>query len=1051
MTHETCPLPKLPAMPLNHPRHRFFSASLLMSLLFVGLDSTAGWTQTLDFNRDIRPILSDNCFYCHGPDEQHREADLRLDQENAAKAGAIQPGDAAKSELFLRLTSSDPDQKMPPPDSGKELTPDQIEKIRIWIENDAPWDAHWSFQPPTRPDLPKVSDPGWAKNAIDRFILARLEDRDWAPSPQAVPATLIRRLALDLTGLPPTLEQVRRFEKQPTEPVYEALVDEFLASPQYGERMAMAWLDAARYADTDGFQIDETRTNWPWRDWVVDAYNTNKHFDAFTLEQFAGDLLPEATPSQQLATTFHRNHMTNGEGGRDPEESRIDYVLDRVNTMGTVWLGLTLGCCQCHSHKYDPLSQREYYALTDFFNSIEEDGRAGRGAGPHLKVESPYVQSGLQASEAWLEDQRAELKSQETESLEQFGTWLNRQHVRLRQNDGHLSWRSPSPVEARTSTDSKIRHVHWTGEFQVTGPNPRHDDYTLVLRPRTTKVMGLRLEVYPEPDQGRLTLAENGHLILTNLKIYRVDSDGRTMTPVEINSAHADHQGAAGGRVYGPVATVLDDDPRTGWTSTGREPTEARTAVFQFAETVTLSEGQNLLVELRHRSLQGYASMRRFRVLFTDESGPLLRSTNPSPFEQLAQVVELNELEADLRKQLEQQFLDEQEAVKRLRASVTRAQKRVNTYKQAAGPVSVMVLRDRKERRTSNVLIRGVWDKKGEEVQAGFPSVLGVPVPETNTDAPTRLELARWLMHPDHPLTARVAVNRYWQTLFGRGLVASSEDFGAQGDPPTHPQLLDWLAVEFRESGWDIKHIHKLMVMSQTYRQSSDWTPLLLEQDPDNQWLARASRYRLPSWMIRDVVLANGGLLSPRIGGPPVFPTQPSGAWADSTMGRFHYEESVGDDLFRRSIYAFWRRSVAPTAFFDTSKRRTCQIRTVRTNTPLHALTLLNDKSVLASAFNLAKKVLNDHENDASRVEQLTQQVLSRSPSPYESEILLGELLRLREHYDTEAVEAEKLVQQHAETTATYVALPEVQPGELAAWTLVASTLLNLDEAQTRE
>jgi hypothetical protein len=1037
-------------MSLNHSHHRFGCVFLVTFAWIIAVASTAGWTQTLDFNRDIRPLLSDNCFYCHGPDEQHREADLRLDQEDAAKALAIKPGDASESELFLRLTSADPDQKMPPPESGKELTSEQIEKIQIWIENGAPWEAHWSFQPPQRPDLPSVSDPSWTKNAIDHFILAQLDRKNWRPSPAAPPSTLVRRLALDLTGLPPTFEQVQRYANEPTETVYEALVDELLASPQYGERMAMVWLDAARYADTDGFQIDETRTNWPWRDWVVEAYNANKRFDEFTLEQFAGDLLPDATDNQQLATTFHRNHMTNGEGGRDPEESRVDYVIDRVNTMGTAWLGLTLGCCQCHSHKYDPLSQREYYALADFFNNIEEDGRAGKGAGPHLKINSPYVESGLKASEAWLESQRNELGRQESLALKNFETWLFAQHQRLRQKGDHRSWMPPQLIQARTSTDSDLQFLP-DGQFQVTGPNPRHDDYTLVIRPTKPQVTGMRLEVYPESEQGRLTLAENGHLILTNLKVYRVDSDGRTMLPIEIRSAHADHQGAASGRVYGPVATVLDDDPRTGWTSTGREPTEARTAVFQFAETVALQEGQNLLVELRHRSLQGYASMRRFRVLFTDESGPVLRSTDSGPFEKLARVKELTSLEEDLRNQLEQQFLDEQVTISRLRDDVARAQKRVNTYKQAANPVSVMVLRDRKERRTSHILVRGVWDNKGEAVQADFPSALGIPMPESNADNPTRLELARWLMHPDHPLTARVAVNRYWQTLFGRGLVASSEDFGAQGDPPTHPQLLDWLAVEFQESGWDIKQIQKLMVMSQTYRQSSDWTPLLMERDPDNEWLARASRFRLPSWMIRDVVLATGELLSLRLGGPPVFPTQPPGAWADSTMGRFHYEESVGDDLFRRSIYAFWRRSVAPTAFFDTSKRRTCQIRNVRTNTPLHALTLLNDKSVLASAFNLAKKVLAAPENDTSRMAQLVQQILSRSPSPHESEILLEELHRLREYYDAETSEAEKLVQQYAEVTAAYAAQPKVESGELAAWTLVASTLLNLDEAQTRE
>lgn len=1039
-------------MPDCSPKTKTSLKLLSLLVLCTAMPASEARVEEIDFNRDIRPLLSNNCFFCHGPDEEHREADLRLDQEKAAKEGAIEPGDAEASELYARLVTSDPDLKMPPPESGKELTAEQVETLRRWIQAGAHWKNHWSFTPPSRPEAPPVSDPNWTRNSIDHFVLARLDEKGWKPSPQTAPATLLRRLALDLTGLPPSQKQIQRFENAPTDKIYEELVDEILASPRYGERMAMAWLDAARYADTDGFQIDETRTNWPWRDWVIDAYNDNMPFDQFTLEQFAGDLLPDATESQQLATSFHRNHMTNGEGGRDPEESRVDYVIDRVNTVGTVWLGLTLGCCQCHSHKYDPITQSEYYALTTFFDSIDENGRAGRGAGPHLQVRSPHVEEGLKASQNWLAQQKQRLQKEKDGALKQFDLWLREQHDRLLRQTNHQSWQNSDVREVRTSTDSMIEQTT-AGDFHVTGPNPRHDDYTLLLHPRTSIVTGLRLEVIPvgEADEARLTLADDGHLILTNLKVYRVSEDGRTMRPIPIESAIADHQGASGGRVYGPVATVLDDDPRTGWTSLGRDSTEARTAVFQFADAVELSENENLLIELRHRSLKGYSSMRRFRILLTNEHGPLLRSTETSPFEQLAGVVELESLEADLRDRLQQQFLAQQEIFVELGRQVDRAQERVNQYRQATKPISVMVLRDRDERRTTHVLERGVWDKKGAEVTAGFPSVLNQPDLAEPAKDGTRLNLAQWLVDPNHPLTARVAVNRYWQTFFGRGLVASSEDFGAQGTPPTHPKLLDWLSVEFMESGWDIKHIHKLITMSSTYRQSSDWTPQLKEEDPENRWLARASRYRLPSWMIRDVILANGQLLSPRLGGPPVFPTQPPGAWADSSMGRFHYKESVGDDLFRRSIYAFWRRSVAPTAFFDASKRRTCQVRTIRTNTPLHALTLLNDKSVLASSYHLAKLTLNRPSDDSDRIRWLCRQILSRTPTDREVAVVKGELQGLRTYYQNEVLEAENLLVPLEPLTVGGAPRPDVPASELAAWLLTASTLLNLDEAQTRE
>lgn len=1027
--------------------------SLLCCLLFPKMVFAQA---AVDFNRDIRPILSDACFHCHGPDPGTREADLRLDTEDGAKDWAIVPGRVDESEVISRILADDPDVVMPPPDSGKELTNAQKGLLQEWIRQGAPWAAHWAFVPPVRPHSAAQTAAQTAghsagrsdEHPVDTFIHRRLAARGLKRSPPAAAHVLARRVSFDLTGLPPTAAQLKAFVTQPDDQAFARLVDDLLASPRFGERMATQWLDAARYADSDGYQQDATRQNWPWRDWVINAFNDNMPFDQFTLEQFAGDLLPNATAEQILATCFHRNHMHNGEGGRDAEESRIEYVIDRVNTMGTVWLGLTLGCAQCHTHKYDPISHAEYYQLNAFFNSIDEDGRAGGNAKPFLQYTSPYVASGQQDARQWLTMQKTRLSSVRAAQLEGFERWLGSVVAdRLTPSpDDFQSWTSPVIVTTRTTSSTQLELDG--DDVIVRGVDPRHDDYLLTLQPQTRSLTGLRLTVLPAGAEPQLSRSGDGHFLLTNLKVRRRSADGATETDLEIRRAVADHQAKASGRIYGPVATVLDDDPRTGWSSDGRSAAEARTACFEFAQPVVLSTGETVVVELRQRSLRGYSNLQRFRLELTDEASPAPLSLQQTPLEKAARHIAdapLNwreTLPPALLADLQKEYLAQQPAFRRAEAAVAQADRRARSYDAAAKPRSVTVLRQREKNRATHVLTRGVWDAKGQPVTAATPDILN-----TTDRMPTdRLQLARWLVDRRHPLTARVIVNRYWQMLFGSGLVRTPGDFGTQGEPPTHPELLDWLAVEFMESGWDIKHILRLMVTSQTYRQQSHVTPDLQRLDPDNRLLARQTRFRLPSWMIRDAALAAGGLLDGRLGGPPVYPFQPEGAWMDATMGRFRYESSVGADRYRRSLYTFWRRSVAPTGMFDASPRRVCEVRAVRTNTPLHALTLLNDETFLEAARGLAERAQSTHTNDRTEpVVWIFERVLQRSPSPQESAILRRQLQRHLADFQQRPDAALRLLEvgQPGET--------DCEPVPTAALMMVASTLLNLDEAMTRE
>ena len=985
--------------------------------------------EPVSFSRDVLPVLSDNCLSCHGQDESHRKADLRLDTREGALT-EIKIGKPDASELIKRIISDDDDELMPPPKSHKpRLKPEQVAMLKRWISEGAVWGRHWAFELPVKA---KLSD---AKaNPVDDLVTKRLAKEGLSLAPRTAKHTLIRRASFDLIGLPPTPDEVAAFEKDTSPDAFAKVVKRLLDSPHFGERMAMWWLDAARYSDTDGFQSDAERTNWPWRDWVVSAFNTNMRFDQFTTEQFAGDLLPKATPEQKLATCFHRNHMTNGEGGRDPEESRVDYVIDRVNTIGTTWLGLTLGCTQCHSHKFDPILQTDYYSLTAFFNSIDEDGKAGGGAKPYLSYKSKLTAPAM-ADAQRLVDERTPLEAAARKAAEKpFEPWLAAR-VQETRND-FKAWHTLKANKLETNEGTKLAQSS-DAVVKASGPNPKQDEYRLITTVKLPRVTGLKLEVLPV--NGVLSRGKSGEFILTDIKVQVRSKDSAQVRDIFVRGAIADVQTDTKGRQYGDVKGTLDDDPRNGWTTKGHPKDKPHVAVYELAEPLVLSANEELMIELRHRSTDGDANIASFRLSATDQAGETVRSVKASPMEDLAaaKATDATKLDVKLRARLFDQFLEDHAPYREAKASLDRAKKQLAEIKKASGNVNVMVLAERKEPRDTFVLVRGVWDKHGDKVKQDVPAAIA-PWPESASR--DRLGLAKWIVSKDNPLTARVIVNHFWQMLFGAGLVRTPEDFGLQGERPTHPELIDWLAVEFMESGWDVKHLLTLIMSSAAYQQDSATTPELLPRDPENRLLARGPRFRLPSWMLRDAALRTAGLINPSLGGPPVRPYQPAGVWEEMFMGRFTYEPSEGALQHRRTLYAFWRRAIAPTFLFDSAQRRVCEVRNARTNTPLQALTLLNDETFMEASRTLASQMVKQGGDATKRLQWLSKRVLSRDATPQELSVLQRELDRALKHY-----------RERRDDAAKYLQSSPANATEVAAYTVVASLMLNLDEAITHE
>ncbi len=996
---------------------------------------------TVRFSKDIRPIFSDKCFTCHGPDAANRTTKLRLDTADGIRIDSgsgreiIVPGDPAGSELYMRVSSSDPARRMPPAYAGHaKLTPAEIELIETWIAQGAEWSGHWAFVPPQYPQAPAVRQAGRARNPIDAFVLKRLESEGLSLSPPAARETLIRRVSLDLNGLPPSPEEIDAFLADRSPDAYEQVVDRLLASPRYGERMAARWLDAARYADTNGYQTDAERSMWRWRDWVIDAFNANKPFDEFTVEQLAGDMLPDATLDQIVATGFNRNHRGNGEGGIVDAEYAVEYVVDRVDTTSTVWLGVTMSCARCHDHKYDPFTQKEFYGMFAYFNNVPEKGKAFKyGNSP------PFVQAPTAEQQESLAAMSAELDA------------LKRRRAALIEagRRDRLDWERAVAAAPADWTDDRRRIAAWNGE----GENSFDGKRSVALG-----------------DTGNFSFYDR---FSASAWIRPSSADGAIVARTRDISAEEDTQSNPGWGFYlkdgrlqvNLINRWLDDCLRI--------DSEPQVALNEWRHVAFTYDGSRLAAGVT-LYIDGKPVAKK---IVRDEMNQEIKSKEPLRigrglglgFQGLMDRVSVwsraltpEEIEVEAVRER----IDRLAAVPEGRRSPAAQRKLDRAYANRFGPAelvaltakirgledrrqrfsdsipTVMVMRERRVPRKTYRLDRGAYDAPAEEVQPGVPAVLAGQSPRN------RLEFARWVVSRDNPLTARVTVNRFWQMLFGTGIVKTVEDFGSQGEWPTHPQLLDWLAVEFMESGWDVKHILKTIVTSAVYRQSSRAVGAGVERDPENRLLARGPRFRLPAEAVRDQALAISGLLVEKIGGPSVKPYQPPGLWSE-LAGTKDYQMDEAENLYRRGLYTFWKRAVPPPSMmnFDSAGREACTVRAVRTNTPLQALNLMNDFAFFEAARALAARVMR--ETDAgveARLSHAFRLAAARRPSPAELAVMVEGFRYQRSRFESDEAAAQALLAQGARPADE--AFP---PAEWAAYTTLASLILNLDETITKE
>ena len=1196
------------------PHGHTAAAALFTGLSLIALASTLGAGEpaspsgptTIRYGRDIRPLLSDRCFRCHGPDGASRKAGLRLDERAAALAeregvAAIVPGDPDASELVRRIGSSDPHELMPPPSSHKRpLDRDERELVRRWIAEGAPYEPHWAFVPPARPPLPSVHDAAWPRNEIDRFVLARLEEQGLAPNPEADRATLLRRVFLDLTGLPPTPGELEAFLADERPDAYERLVARLLSEEpyvsRYAERMAVPWLDAARYADTCGIHMDAGRQIWPWRDWLLAALRDGMPFDRFLTEQLAGDLLPDATSAQKIASGFNRNHVTTDEGGAIAEEYLVEYAVDRTATTSSVFLGLTLGCARCHEHKYDPISQEDFFGLYAFFNSIEEPGLYSQEADPQRAFE-PFLVVPREEERARIESLNAELgaaREQLAQPIAGEEEQRNAFFQGLLARSG-VRWAQAQPVAAASAGGAALT-IQPDGSVLASGANPDSDRHTIELETTERDLRLVSLEALTNaglPGE-RVGRAPNGNAVLESIRAQAVSlRDSAQRKTVRFIWAWADFEQANGDF---RVVNVLADDG-LGWAVDAHNRTGPRAALFLSEEPFGFEGGTRLVVELDYDSIYTQHTFGRVRLALgaigpqgLDALGAAVSgwyATAPFPAaspggawesafgpESMAALDLTAEFGAGkLRFNFVEQFLDERlntelagginatyvarrifapsartlevslgsddgfrlhlngaevtsnrvdravaadqdraqlalpagvstvvlkivntggqggyywRALRRAeeltgallaallperarwpeldgrlrdawrsefspgyRAQLERvaALERSLTEAEAALP-RTMVMKELEMPRETFLLMRGQYDKpdSARPVQRAIPPALG-HLPE---GAPqNRLGLAQWLTSPENPLVARVAVNRLWELAFGTGLVATSEDFGLQGAWPSHPELLDWLAVELREGGWDTKALLTEIVTSATYRQSSRVRPKLAELDPDDRLLARYPRRRLDAEQIRDQALYVAGLLVEEFGGPSVKPYQPEGLWQEVAMAQSNtraYQRGEGADLWRRSLYTYWKRAAPPPSMltFDAPTREFCTIRRGETSTPLQALVLWNDEQFVEAARALAQRTLSEDGADALRLERMFVRCVGRRPDEGESAALAAALSDFRARYALAPEDATALI------AIGEAPRSAVEPAELAAWTMVASALFSLDAMLTR-
>ncbi len=1035
-----------------------FMKGLLPAAFLVG-SLSAG---TIDFNRDVRPILSDTCFKCHGPGET--KGDLRLDdREDALDAGVLSPGDVARSEIVKRLKSHDPEELMPPPEANKTLTPKQIQTLETWIAEGAEYDDHWSLVPPQR-------DAG--VKSLDHFIDKRIKEAGLESQPEADRRTQIRRVTLDLTGLPPTPEEVEDFMADKSPDAYEKLVDRLLASDAYGERMAVAWMDAARYGDTSVMHADGPRDMWPWRDWVIKAYNSNMPFDQFTVEQIAGDLIPEATVSQKVASGFNRNHATSDEGGAFAEELRVEYVADRVQTTANVWMGLTMECAQCHDHKYDPISQKEYYQFFAFFNNTTDPGMQTRNGNQAPVVEVPDEERMKRLAELHQQLTASDEKIEGYRNLvarsPEFQKWVAKKSEEARkdgstkQPDGLIHW---FPInEAANDFRDEITGsaaVAEKGKFEV---SDHGKSKALKLNGRTQFKFDTSVNVeFDRPFSITGWVKPNGNAagaILSKMddkagfRGFDLWMEGGKIGTHIVNTWQSNALKVVTKEMLKPnqwqhVVLTYDGTHKASGVKIFIDGKLATNQVQADTLRATIKTSQPLRIGGRSTSSiwKGEVDDLRLygRALRQDE---LAAAGGGDPVQNILATPAKDRKPADQQILLARYLGSQDKTYKNLVSAKQKLEKQRADLDRK--PVTSMIMQDNppdKMRRTY-VLDRGAYDspKKDEVIMPAVPKAL----PAMPEGAPAnRLGLAKWLTQPAHPLTARVAVNRYWMMLFGEGLVRSVGDFGAQSTPPTHPELLDWLAVDFVESGWNVKRMLKQIVMSKTYRKSSKIESMHREKDSENELLARAPRFRLQGEFIRDHALAVSGLLNPEIGGPGVKPYQPANIWNEVSLnGGLRYRQDKGDKLYRRSMYTYWKRSspMPNMLIFDSPSREKCVIQRQRTNTPLQALVTLNDPQFLEAARAFAERLLkSDKGSTADRIDLAYRYATARPASGREVEILTALYQKNLERFKAAPETAKEFLMVGESPRDDSLDAPEH-----AAWMVVAQTIMNLDESLTR-
>ena len=1013
----------------------------------------------VDFARDVQPIFIKRCYECHGPDKQ--KSGLRLDRNpDAARGGKSEKpfwvaGKSAESQIIERVTLVEADDRMPP--KGERLTAEQVRVLRAWIDQGAVWPdekKHWAFSKPVQPALPPVKNKRWPRNEIDHFILARLEREKLTPSPEVDRPTLIRRLSLDLTGLPPTIAEVETFRNDRNPDAYEKLVDRLLASPHYGEHLARGWLDLARYADSNGYQVDLARSMWPYREWVINAFNQNLPFDQFSIEQIAGDLLPDATREQKIATGFNRNTKSNDEGGGDDEEYRTKAVKDRVATTATTWLGLTMMCAECHTHKYDPITQEEYYRFYGFFNNTTD---RGNGTEPSLAVPAPSVEP----MASYLREQISKLRTQLTEAEKRLtaeqAAW--EQRIAGKTN----VWVTLNLTKAVSTGGATFTNLP-DQSLLATGINSIYDTYQIEAATGLQNITAILLEVLPDPSlpkNGPGRWGKTGNFILDELGMTAAPTSAETTEPSNIffTRATADWE-----QQYYRAEHAVDRNPKTGW-AIGPKFGERHFLIAELKSPVGFAAGTKL--GFRFDSYHGNShTIGRLRLSVTTEPDPA--ALWPVPLE-IANVlaVPVARRSPEQQQLLTAHYRTVSPTVRNLEREIARLNERDAGL--ANTKYSTLVMKEREEPRATFVNIRGNFLDKGKEVTAGTPAFLP-PLPDTGLT--NRLALARWLVSPENPLTARVTVNRLWERVFGTGIVKTSEDFGKQGEPPSHPELLDWLACEFMSPTvanqdsriphpasrvpphpWDTKHILKLLVMSATYRQSAAASDEQLDHDLFNRLLARGPRFRLDAEIIRDQALTVSGLLNPEIGGPSVYPVQVPNLWKElgflrPEIGMDEWPVSEGPELYRRAVYTFWRRVCTyPTfATFDAPSREVCTSRRPRTDTPLQALAALNEPTLLEAARVFAQRILREGgANPARQIEFAFRVCLARMPTKAERARLLALYEQQLKSFEHDPRSAAELVNQGAAAQ-----LDKVDVRKLAAWMMVANALLNLDETLTK-